>query len=98
MTDVMTADKQTAFVGVRGTIRCHEPMANHTSWKVGGPARYFFEPCDRQDLSTFLKGLDPTVPVLWLGLGSNLLVRDGGFDGAVTVSYTHLTLPTILLV
>ena len=58
MTDTMTADKQTAFVGVRGTIRCHEPMANHTSWKVGGPARYFFEPCDRQDLSAFLKGLD----------------------------------------
>lgn len=90
MTDVMTADKQTAFVGVRGTIRCDEPMSNHTSWKVGGPARYFFEPADRKDLSAFLKGLDPEVPVLWLGLGSNLLVRDGGFDGAVIAAHRGL--------
>ena len=90
MIDVMTADKQMAFVGVRGTIRCDEPMSNHTSWKVGGPARYFFEPADRKDLSAFLKGLDPEVPVLWLGLGSNLLVRDGGFDGAVIAAHRGL--------
>ena len=90
MTDAMTAGKQTAFVGVRGTIRCRESMANHTSWKVGGPARYFFEPRDREDLSAFLKGLDAAVPVLWLGLGSNLLVRDGGFDGAVIAAHRGL--------
>ena len=90
MIDVMTADKQMAFVGVRGTIRCDEPMSNHTSWKVGGPARYFFEPADRKDLSAFLKGLDPEVPILWLGLGSNLLVRDGGFDGAVIAAHRGL--------
>ena len=70
MIDVMTADKQMAFVGVRGTIRCDEPMSNHTSWKVGGPARYFFEPADRKDLSAFLKGLDPEVPILWLALAA----------------------------
>ena len=90
MIDAMTADKQMAFVGVRGTIRCDEPMSNHTSWKVGGPARYFFEAADRKDLSVFLKGLDPEVPVLWLGLGSNLLVRDGGFDGAVIAAHRGL--------
>ncbi|MGE4660766.1 MAG: hypothetical protein AAEJ16_08270, partial [Arenicellales bacterium] len=73
----MTAGKQTVFEGVRGAIRCGEPMAGHTSWQVGGPARYFFEPADRDDLTAFLQDLDEEVPILWLGLGSNLLVRDG---------------------
>ncbi len=87
----MTADKQTAFVGVRGAIRCQESMAKHTSWKVGGPARYFFEPRDRNDLTAFLQSLDTEVPILWLGLGSNLLVRDGGFDGAVIAAHRGLS-------
>ena len=67
----MTAGKQTEFVGVRGAIRCQESMAKHTSWKVGGPARYFFEPKDLDDLTAFLQSLDSQVPILWLGLGSN---------------------------
>ena len=90
MSVTMTAGKQTAFEGVRGAIRCAEPMAEHTSWKVGGPARYFFEPADRDDLTAFLQGLDEEVPILWLGLGSNLLVRDGGFDGAVIATHRGL--------
>ena len=87
----MTADKQTAFMGVRGAIRSQESMAKHTSWKVGGPARYFFEPRDRNDLTAFLQSLDTEVPILWLGLGSNLLVRDGGFDGAVIAAHRGLS-------
>jgi UDP-N-acetylmuramate dehydrogenase len=61
----------------------NEPMAKHTSWHVGGPADLFFTPRDREDTSEFLATLDADTPVLWIGLGSNLLVRDGGIRGAV---------------
>lgn len=60
-----------------------EPMAKHTTWRVGGPARYYFQPADLADLSDFLRSLPAGEPILWLGLGSNLLVRDGGFRGTV---------------
>lgn len=60
-----------------------EPMSRHTSWHVGGPADMFFTPLDIADLSVFLQGLAPGTAVMWIGLGSNLLVRDGGFRGAV---------------
>ena len=60
-----------------------EPMSKHTSWHVGGPADLFFTPLDVADVSMFLPSLAPRTPVLWIGLGSNLLVRDGGFRGAV---------------
>ena len=59
-------------------VRLGEPLSRHTSWHVGGPADLFFMPRDRADLTAFLKILPPEVPLLWLGLGSNLLVRDGG--------------------
>jgi UDP-N-acetylmuramate dehydrogenase len=64
-------------------IRRDEPMSRHTSWHVGGPADVFFSPRDRADLLAFLASLPPGTPLLWLGLGSNLLVRDGGFRGVV---------------
>ena len=64
-------------------VRWHEPMAAHTSWRVGGPADMFFLPRDIEDLSAFLRVLPITVPVYWVGLGSNLLVRDGGIRGVV---------------
>ncbi len=60
-----------------------EPMSRHTSWHVGGPADLFFTPRDTDDLGEFLRSLDPQTPILWIGLGSNLLVRDGGIRGAV---------------
>lgn len=60
-----------------------EPMSRHTSWHVGGPADYYFRPRDAADLAAFLRALDPATAVLWIGFGSNLLVRDGGFRGAV---------------
>lgn len=64
-------------------VRFGELLSRHTSWHVGGPADIFFMPRDRQDLVAFLKVLPPAVPLLWLGLGSNLLVRDGGVRGVV---------------
>ena len=67
----------------RGECLANEPMSRHTSWKVGGPAERFFRPADVEDLSQFLAGLDEDTPVLWFGLGSNLLVRDGGLPGVV---------------
>ena len=60
-----------------------EPMSRHTSWHVGGPADLFFKPLDVPDLAAFLRALPAEMPVLWVGLGSNLLVRDGGIRGAV---------------
>ncbi|MEO7775404.1 MAG: UDP-N-acetylmuramate dehydrogenase [Steroidobacteraceae bacterium] len=64
-------------------IRRDESMARHTSWHVGGPAEVYFQPRDRQDLYAFLNTLAPDVPLTWLGLGSNILVRDGGVPGVV---------------
>jgi UDP-N-acetylmuramate dehydrogenase len=59
------------------------PLSKHTSWHAGGTADIFFTPRDTLDLASFLRQLPPAVPVLWIGLGSNLLVRDGGVRGAV---------------
>lgn len=58
-------------------------MSHHTSWRAGGPAETFFRPESLDDLSQFLQSLDTGVPVFWFGLGSNLLVRDGGLPGVV---------------
>lgn len=75
----------------RGELKFNEPMANHTSWRAGGNARQFFQPADLDDLCGFLAALDADEPLLWLGLGSNLLVRDGGFDGTVIFTLGALT-------
>ena len=68
---------------VSGELRQMEPLSRHTSWRVGGPAELYFRPAGLEDLSLFLKELGPETPVFWLGLGSNLLVRDGGIPGVV---------------
>lgn len=68
---------------VRGSLKHNELLSRHTSWRVGGPARTFFEPADRDDLISFVRALPADESLLWLGLGSNLLVRDGGFAGTV---------------
>jgi UDP-N-acetylmuramate dehydrogenase len=77
---MMAAEKKQS---VSGELLCDEPMSKHTSWRVGGPAEYFFKPANIDDLSSFLRELDPETPVFWFGLGSNLLVRDGGLPGVV---------------
>src|ERR1700704_5456913 len=66
------------------------PMAKHTSWHVGGPADLFFTPRDLMDLAAFVRQLPPDVPLLWIGLGSNLLVRDGGIRGVVIATHGAL--------
>jgi len=64
-------------------VLLNEPMAKHTSWRVGGPADVYFKPRDIDELSKFLSSVEPGTPIHWIGLGSNLLVRDGGIRGVV---------------
>ena len=71
---------------LRGVLRLNEPMSRHTVWGVGGPAQVLYEPADLEDLSVFLGTLTGDEPVLWVGLGSNLLVRDGGIVGTVVLT------------
>ncbi len=73
----------TAFQNLRGDLRLNEPLAKHTSWRTGGNANQFYRPEGINDLAGFLSQLPEDEPLLWLGLGSNLLVRDGGFAGTV---------------
>ena len=68
---------------VQGELRSNEPMSRHTSWRVGGPAEWFFVPASIEDLQSFLHELDDDTPVFWFGIGSNLLVREGGLRGVV---------------
>ena len=77
---MMAAMKETNY---RGEMKYNEPMAKHTSWRVGGKADKFFTPADLNDLAEYLASLPADEPVFWLGLGSNLLVRDGGIRGSV---------------
>jgi len=64
-----------------------ESMSRHTSWHVGGPADLYFTPSSVDDVAQFLRSLPADTPVLWIGLGSNLLVRDGGIRGAVVATH-----------
>jgi UDP-N-acetylmuramate dehydrogenase len=72
-------------------VKRGEPMSRHTSWHVGGPADVYFSPRDRADLLAFLATLPESTPLFWLGLGSNLLVRDGGIRGVVIDTQSGLT-------
>lgn len=86
----MSDQRQLSTSGLRGELRTGEPMARHVSWRAGGPARRSYAPADLEDLALFLRGLPGGEPVCMVGLGSNLLVRDGGFAG--TVIFTHRAL------
>ena len=68
---------------LRGCFKLNEPMSKHTSWRVGGPAEFFYLPADRQDIVNLLKVMPSEMPLQWVGLGSNMLVRDGGLEGVV---------------
>ena len=68
---------------VRGRLTADAPLAPLVWFKSGGRAEWLFEPKDADDLAEFLAGLEPSVPVMGLGLGSNLIVRDGGVPGVV---------------
>ena len=71
------------MTALRGNLLLDEPMAKHTSWRIGGPADRYYQPADVDDLAEFLAQLPAGEPLFWLGLGSNLLVRDGGIRGTV---------------
>lgn len=71
------------ITNLRGQLRENEMLSRHTSWRVGGPVKRFYQPADIADLATFLAGLSADEPIYWLGLGSNLLVRDGGYPGTM---------------
>ncbi|MFN4296043.1 MAG: UDP-N-acetylmuramate dehydrogenase [Brevundimonas sp.] len=73
----------TALPEVRGKLLRDEPLGPYTWFRVGGNADVLFIPADADDLADFLKGLDPAVPVQVLGVGSNVIVRDGGVEGVV---------------
>ncbi|PHP29402.1 UDP-N-acetylmuramate dehydrogenase [Limimaricola cinnabarinus] len=68
---------------VRGRLTPDRPLSDLTWLRVGGPAQWLFQPADREDLSDFLRSLDASVPVFPMGVGSNLIVRDGGVRGVV---------------
>lgn len=68
---------------LRGRLAANELLAPFTWFRVGGPAQVLFQPADEEDLSYFLSRLAPDMPVLVVGLGSNLIVRDGGVPGVV---------------
>jgi UDP-N-acetylmuramate dehydrogenase len=75
---------------VRGEVRLHEPMSKHVSWRAGGVADRVYMPADVYDLADYLRGLPATLPVYCVGLGSNLLVRDGGVHGVIVLLHGAL--------
>ena len=80
---------------LRGELRSAEPMGRHVTWRASGAAAHAYFPSDLDDLAVFLRQLRHDEPVLMVGLGSNLLVRDSGFDG--TAIFTHGALKTLRL-
>ena len=70
---------------LRGKLERRVSLARYTSWKVGGAAEMLYQPEDLVDLQNFIKNLDATVPITWLGRGTNVLVRDGGIRGVVII-------------
>jgi UDP-N-acetylmuramate dehydrogenase len=89
----MSEHTKAGMHGLRGELRMAEPMASHTSWRAGGCADRAYIPADLDDLRAFLASLPQHEPVYLVGLGSNLLVRDGGVRG--TVIFTHRALNRI---
>lgn len=75
---------------LRGELKIDEPMSAHTSWRAGGTADRCYRPADLDDLRQFLATLPSQEPLVWIGLGSNLLVRDGGIRGTVILPFGGL--------
>ncbi|MBP6366730.1 MAG: UDP-N-acetylmuramate dehydrogenase [Nitrosomonas sp.] len=88
ITDSLT--NEVGMRGMRGEMRSNEPMSQHTSWRVGGYADHYYLPADLDDFANFLRILSPNEPIYVIGLGSNLLVRDGGLRGTVVVVHAQL--------
>ena len=75
----------------QGRLLHNEPLARYTSWRAGGAADRFYIPAGLDDLAAFLQALDAAEPLYFIGLGSNLLVRDGGVRGTVVLLHNTLT-------
>jgi len=86
----MSEPKQFKTEGLRGEMRCGVPMSRHTSWRAGGMAERLYQPADLDDLLAFLRQLPADEPLHAVGLGSNLLVRDGGLHGTVLLLHGAL--------
>lgn len=74
------------LTGLRGVLLEQELLKNYTSWQVGGPAEYLYKPNDVKDLQFFLKTIPDNIPIYFLGLGSNVLIRDHGVKGVVILT------------
>jgi UDP-N-acetylmuramate dehydrogenase len=79
----ITADMKAKMPQLRGRLIANQPLADLTWFRVGGPAQVLFTPEDESDLAYFLQNLPADIPVIVVGLGSNLIVRDGGVPGVV---------------
>lgn len=79
----LTPELAPRLCGLRGTLTANAPLAELTWFRVGGPAQLLFLPADADDLAFFLEAIPPELPVTVIGLGSNLIVRDGGVPGVV---------------
>ncbi len=77
----ITAEIRAAAPNLRGRLLANQSLADLTWFRVGGPAQVLFSPADEEDLAVLLAALDPSTPVTVIGLGSNLIVRDGGLPG-----------------
>ena len=86
----MAETENLVAAGLRGELKEREPMARHVSWRAGGAAERAYVPADVGDLAAFLRTLPGTEPVHFVGLGSNLLVRDGGLRGTVILTHRAL--------
>lgn len=80
----------------QGRLLFNEPLADYTTWRVGGLAKQLYKPAGIADLAIFLQQLSLEEPLLWLGLGSNSLIRDGGFAGTVVLTQGCLKNITLL--
>jgi len=88
--DMAEVESARAPSTLRGDIRMNEPMKRYTSWRVGGVAERIYFPADLADFAQFLLTLTEEEPVYVVGLGSNLLVRDGGVHGTIVVLHSRL--------
>ncbi len=85
-----------SFTGLRGELRTREPMSRHVSWRAGGAADRCYVPADLDDLAAFLRQVPAAEPLLFVGLGSNLLVRDGGFRGTAVLMHSAKRRPLLV--
>lgn len=84
------------MTGLRGELKLNESMARHVSWRAGGSAARTYTPADRADLAAFLQQVPADESIMFLGLGSNSLVRDGGFSGTVVMTHAASKRPVLI--